>query len=431
MASFELCRVVLAFAACTLPASADVLVVDAAGGGEYSSLIEALAAADDGDTLLVRPGDYREFGESVEISGRSLSVIGDGAGPVLLNATQISLPLGKRVVLRGLTIEATTFDSSTTGLSLAGGDVFIEGCSIFGRDGHSAFASAFGGKAVSASNVRLVLQGCTLEGGRGSDSSEATFLGAQPGGYGIEVFIDATVAVYGSTITGGAGGDSIPSSFSPAPGNVGGLGLRADFGGPVLVAGTTITGGEGGSGDEIPGSFSASAYAGGDGVQVSGGTTLTLQDSTLIGGAPGVDGAGQPGFPGIALDVHVPASVVQNGTAHRANAFGPPASEGGTIQLDVTGEPGDLFALFLSPLPAVPLPAVKLGFFHLGAPLLGPFVIGPLGPSGSASLSVPAPNLGFGPEGAVLVYQQAFVKPAVGATLLSSPTTLVVVDDSL
>jgi len=424
-------RVLLALSLCALPASADVLVVDASGRGEFDSLVDALAAAADGDTLLLRPGNYFEFGQTVQINGRSLVVAGDGTGPVLLNATQVTLPAGKRVVLRNLTIEAAGFDPITTGLSVAGGDVFVEDCSISGRDGHSAFANAFGGLAVSASNVRLVFQGCTIEGGKGSDSEAAVFLGAQHGGNGIDLFIGATLAVYGGTVTGGQAGSFIPSSFSPGPGGVGGSALRADFGGSVLVAGSTLTGADGGNGDQIPGAFSASAYAGGDALNLSGGTVVTLLDSTLIPGAGGLDGAGQSGFAGDEIEIDSFATVIQQPGSYRANAFGAMAREGGTLQLDLAGDPGDLFALFLGPAPAVPLPAVKLGLFHVGAPLLGPYLQGPLGPSGSLSLSVPAPSVGLGPDDALLLYQQAFVKPVSGPTLLSNPTTLVIVDGSL
>jgi len=424
-------RVVFALVVCSLPASADVLVVDERGGGEFDTLSDALAAAADGDTLLLRPGTYIDFGQTIQISGRSLTVAGDGTGPVLLNATQITLPAGKRVVLRGLTIEANTIDSSTTGLTVSGGDVFVEECSIFGRDGHSAFANAFGGRAVSATNARLVLQGCTIEGGRGSDSEAAVFLGAQHGGAGIDLFTGCALAVYGCTVTGGQAGSFIPSAFSPGAGNVGGIGLRADFGGSVLVAGSTLTGGNGGNGDQIPGAFSESAYAGGDALNLFGGTVVTLLDSTLIPGTGGLDGAGQSGFAGDEIDTGSFATVVQQPGAYRANAFSAPTPEGDSLQLDLAGEPGDLFALFLGPAPAVPLPAVKLGFFHVGGPLLGPFVLGPLGPSGTLSVSIPAPSVGLSPDDALLLYQQAFVKPISGSTLLSSPTTLVIVDGSL
>jgi hypothetical protein len=79
---------------------------------------------------------------------------------------------------------------------------------------------------------------------------------------------------------------------------------------------------------------------------------------------------------------------------------------------------------------AQPLPG-KQGDFDLGAPLPGPFLVGPVGAGGSLSLGFTVPNLGFGPNDALLIYEQAFVKPAAGPTLLSSPTTAVLVDASL
>ena len=52
-------------------------------------------------------------------------------------------------------------------------------------------------------------------------------------------------------------------------------------------------------------------------------------------------------------------------------------------------------------------------------------------PTGTLSLSIPIAGAGFGPEGAVLLYEQVFVKPASGPALLSSPSTHLIVDGSL
>lgn len=52
-------------------------------------------------------------------------------------------------------------------------------------------------------------------------------------------------------------------------------------------------------------------------------------------------------------------------------------------------------------------------------------------PSGSLSISVPAPNLGPGPDGELLGSTQALVKSQAGPMLLSSPSTVVVIDGSL
>jgi hypothetical protein len=410
-------RIVVATALVALCSSvrADVLVVDAAGHGEFTTLPAALAAAADGDTLLVRAGDYRVFQTKLSIS-KALVIASDGTGPVLTNPISYGLVgAGKRAVLRGLTIEPGTFDPTTIGLALSG-DFFVEGCTILGRDGNPAFANAFGG---------------TIEGGRGSDANAAAFIGSQPGGTGLQVFGASTVAVLGGSVTGGQGGNFVPGGFSLiGPGARGGTAVLADSLDELLLAGCAVTGGHGGNGTENPGNFTGGLYAGGDAVAV-GQITLSLQEATLVAGAPGVDAAGQPGPAGAELTTGVSAVVVHYPGAYRSASFGAPAGEGHTLGLQYDGVAGDLVGLFVSLAPgAQPLPG-KQGDFDLGAPLLGPFLVGPVGAGGSLSLGFSVPNLGLLPNDAVLIYAQAFVKPASGATLLSSPTTAVVVDGSL
>jgi hypothetical protein len=426
-------RFVVAAALFALCASvrADVLVVDAAGHGGSTSLLNAVAAAADGDTLLVRPGDYRVFQTKLSIS-KALVIAADGTGPVLINAVEFGLAdPGKHGVLRGLTIEAGTFDPTTTGLAL-NGDIFVEGCTILGRDGNPAFANAFGGTAATISGGNVVFKDCLLEGGRGSDATAAVFLGSQPGGTGLQVFGAATVAVHGGSIAGGQGGNFVPGGFSLiGPGARGGTAVLANFEGAVLLAGCSVSGGHGGNGTENPGNFSGGLYAGGDAVTIFGQIALSLLDTSLVAGAPGVDGAGQPGPAGHELVSGPLCVVVQHPGAYRSNSFGAPASEGDSLGLQYDGVAGDLLGLFLSLAPATqPLPG-KQGDFHLGAPLLGPFIVGPVGVGGSLSLGFSVPNLGLQPDDALLIYQQAFVKPATGPTLLSSPTTAVLLDSSL
>ena len=82
--------------------AADVLVVDAAGGGDYTSVATAALAAADGDVLLVRPGNY-PF-EEVVIDGKGLTIVKDGPGIVKsYRWVRIqNLPAGKEVHLNGL-----------------------------------------------------------------------------------------------------------------------------------------------------------------------------------------------------------------------------------------------------------------------------------------------------------------------------------------
>ncbi len=61
-------------------ASADTIVVDASGGGDFTDLGEALAAAVDGDTIEIRAGTYPLADANVR--GASVSILGDGSDVV-------------------------------------------------------------------------------------------------------------------------------------------------------------------------------------------------------------------------------------------------------------------------------------------------------------------------------------------------------------
>jgi hypothetical protein len=58
-----------------LLAADSTIVVDQSGGGDYTSVRDAVAAAVDGDTILVRPGRYVE---TVEVKVKDLTIRGDG-----------------------------------------------------------------------------------------------------------------------------------------------------------------------------------------------------------------------------------------------------------------------------------------------------------------------------------------------------------------
>src|SRR5262245_8512514 len=182
----------LSFVASPLAAQGAVWIVDAAGGAgvDFTALQPAVQAAADGDTLLLRTGDY----VLEKLDGRSLVLAADqgetptvgmfaGSGPHVTGT-----PAGGAVVLRGLTLD---------NLWLAGnpGTVWIEGSRLSGRPAlrvedsadvvivHSMLIGAGGyycpvypgtycfepgqpGLRATASNVYL--DGCALRGGEGA-----------------------------------------------------------------------------------------------------------------------------------------------------------------------------------------------------------------------------------------------------------------------
>ena len=80
-----------------LPAQ-QTIVVDAGGGGQFADMPEAVAAAQPGDTLLVKPGAYSFF--SISKGLRVLGEPGVTAGNLFAAFAVSNLPAGEAVVIR-------------------------------------------------------------------------------------------------------------------------------------------------------------------------------------------------------------------------------------------------------------------------------------------------------------------------------------------
>src|SRR6187399_1919488 len=90
------------------PLRADVIVVDPHGGPGAALLQSALDTAQDGDILVLHPGDYASP-EAFDIGSTSLTLVAEPAGSVTLPRleTGLSHPTHPaRVVLRGLRLVA-------------------------------------------------------------------------------------------------------------------------------------------------------------------------------------------------------------------------------------------------------------------------------------------------------------------------------------
>jgi hypothetical protein len=118
--SLLLCCVVFSYV-CPSCALGRTLVVDASGGGDYSSIQEAVDAASTGDSVVVRPGRYLEtisiVGKDIHLassSGPSSTIIdGNGNGPVI-HCLQMSTDSS---------IQGFTITGGITGL--AGGGIYL------------------------------------------------------------------------------------------------------------------------------------------------------------------------------------------------------------------------------------------------------------------------------------------------------------------
>lgn len=141
------------------PLLADTIEVDASGGGDYTDLAAAIAAAQDGDTITVAPGTYTTsvvIEKSLTIAGQGNAelVILDGAGQRIM-----LLQGDHEVQLRDLCLQDGHGDSGGAILSWQGMDLTVEDC-IF-RDNHADW----GGGAIEARAItsNLILRDCIFE----------------------------------------------------------------------------------------------------------------------------------------------------------------------------------------------------------------------------------------------------------------------------
>ncbi|MFY9341180.1 MAG: hypothetical protein WAT39_01740 [Planctomycetota bacterium] len=173
-----------------------IWIVDAASGpgAHFTDLPPAIAAAQDGDTILVRAGTY----SAVTITGKALAIRGAGAAntivrsavignvpgpghlllagmrfgagvPVVAGMPGVSITGPGQVVvldcsLSGASLSGTPFTSAGPGLQVDGGAiVHAVRCSCVGGDAAGAFS--IGGQGASVSASKLVAGACTFSGG--------------------------------------------------------------------------------------------------------------------------------------------------------------------------------------------------------------------------------------------------------------------------
>lgn len=71
--------------------ASDSIIVDHSGGGDYTTISEAVATVADGGSVLIRPGRYVE---SVAVVGKDLTIARDGEGEVIIEAAATGSPDG-------------------------------------------------------------------------------------------------------------------------------------------------------------------------------------------------------------------------------------------------------------------------------------------------------------------------------------------------
>lgn len=209
-------------------AAGGVLVVDLAGGGDYLQIADAIAAAADGDTILVKPGTYAV---GYVISGKGLTLVADQGADVLLYSpflgplvsTIENLQPDQTVVIRGI--------DGPLNLQSNLGAVRVEDCQLKGKLGfcHPTLPGQVGGPGASVTDCASVaFARCAIAGGDGFEIFQpGMFACCSSGGTGLAVN-NAHVALYDTTVIGGQAtlscqnGPSLvqsgtPVQFDPAP----------------------------------------------------------------------------------------------------------------------------------------------------------------------------------------------------------------------
>jgi len=416
------------------PLHADVLRVDASGAGDFTDLPAAVAAAHDGDVLLLASGVY----SGVTIDALALHLVGDGPSVRIEGHVVIrNLAQGQRVALSALVIAPpfpAVFDMHTMSqippaLSIVDclGAVRVERATILAatlqvNDGGctSDFGSWPPGRdaMVVRSSADVVVEGSLLVGGYGFDGAHAFLCleSGSNGGRGLTVH-DSHVDLH-EVIARGADG------AKQGYGGIGGVAIDVLGSSDLLLSGVVATGGDGGDSFDFIGTDPISD--GGDGLRTGPGVLVRFVGGFYSGGETGIACCWTPS-PGEDKHLEGP-SVDYAGDAHRFLTDSP-AREGENLGLSITGAAGDL-AFLLVGLGPINLP--KPGFagaIYVAPPfLLGPTPLAPMG-DGITNYSLPVPDFGPGID-VVSFDMQLFVQESGGAKHLTGPAQVVLLDSS-
>jgi hypothetical protein len=403
--------------------SANVLVVDASGGGNYTQIRAAVDAAADGDTILVKSGTYDSFG----VLDKALAIVGDeGSNVHVVGVIRArGLAAGKTLVLENLSATGLPGNANSVyGLYLSNnhGRVRVENCHFIGQ----SWINTYGDRGYDAIRVEecndVALTRCTSLGG-----SAGVFHGDgnEPSGAGLSAQ-DSVVAIYDSTLQGGSGASANPNAIDD-DGGAGGHGCWATSYSSVFVSGSQLVAGNGGAGGA--GYFLAPAYGGdgGDGLRLEYESNAVLLDDVLEPGVAGGAGNGpesDPGDDGYAYVTATGSALTYLPGRSRHLLSSTPVRENTVAPLKFTGAPGEQVQLLISRTAGLRTDRTESGVLLLGSPIRV-VSVGVVPASGTLSVQIPVSSLDPGVESTVLYMQAPFTDPQ-GNTVLSGPSSMVI-----
>lgn len=411
----------IAFSVASPSLVSGVLVVDDAPGPgvTHTSLSIAASQAADGDTILVRPGQYGPF----TIDGKSLRLIADGASAQVIAVGECriqNLGAQQSVVVRGLFMTGTLVGVPRLFIEQCAGSVLIEDCDV--HTAISASAPLWSASTYVRDSQRVVFARCTMETGGGGGFFVTNLTGTFTGPHGL-MARDSHVALYDCVVRG---------TTSPKVGGQGGHGAHV-LGGSLFASGCSFSGGQGG-----PGGFTSTPFGpikvpggpGGDGIQLTASSSPAIGrflDCTFDAGpggaaAPGTFG-GIPGQPWTALQQATASFIAEPARSFDSTS---PIHAGQSTTLTFTAPAGELVftaatlgmqPTYVNALAGTLVPTVPFLFTTIGT----------VPASGTLVLTLPLPILPPG-TGALSIVHQAVYGTSAGFARLGAPSTLVLLD---
>ncbi len=296
MLASTLVAAVLAIACFASTASAETIAVANLNDSGAGSLRAAIAAANVNDTITVPAGQVTLTTGPLAIA-KNLTIVGAGAGATTISgndASRVFTVTGTpTVTLRGLTLTHGK-DPNGAGVSVAGGELTLEGVAVTNNHAGGAGVSGFGGGLELGPGIYRLIDSTVSENTAGGGSLAAGF------GGGIEYSPTGTAPSFALTLTRSrVGGNRAGGGGLEASGFGGGIEASSGFdNGAISVALS-----ESSISDNVAGGGAVEASGFGGGLEISSGgkknaLSLTLDRSAVTGNTAGGDGLEAAGFGG-------------------------------------------------------------------------------------------------------------------------------------
>ncbi|TAJ24860.1 MAG: hypothetical protein EPO68_00850 [Planctomycetota bacterium] len=400
-----------------LASQVHVVATQPGPGVDFKSISAAVAAAADGDVLLVKPGTYAEH---VAVHGKSIAIASDSGGPVLITGSVKieALPASASFSMQGMHVIGSAGKAALR-ITDCAGSVLLEGCKVDGGFGGGGWDAPAGAAAVITRSDAVTLVGCEARGGHGGHLSHTSdpFDSGGAGGAGLSIG-ESKVTLHACVVLGGPGGGCDPGPCSGGSGAVGCYSSAST----VHASASRFFGSPGGSGSGPFGIGSPAVP-----LSVHAASTLELvaclassdylPDTWSSIKSDASSSVSQFAIAPVELAVSAPSQVGVK-----------PLREGEAGTLEISGATGALALLLVAPSFAYTSNPSWLGTALIGAPLTV-LPLGVLGASASVSIPFTVPDQGAGIE-VTLVHLQAATIDAQGALQLGAHRLAALLDAS-